>query len=125
MPTLSTVTQGGAQRSEQYLEARTGRGARAAGPPAGVGAKMRQPTGDRLRTPRNRERRNERELPQASAAIERFCSGRCGVSPLELGGRDGDSTAVKVLSPVAESNRLFRNLGNETPSSTSESRSVG
>ncbi len=29
MPTISTVAQGGAQRSEQYLEARTGRGARA------------------------------------------------------------------------------------------------
>jgi hypothetical protein len=47
------------QRSEQYLEARTGRGARAEGPPAGVGAKMRQPTGDRLRTLRMRERCNE------------------------------------------------------------------
>lgn len=30
MPTISTVAQGGAQRSEQYLEARTGEGARAA-----------------------------------------------------------------------------------------------
>ena len=29
MPTISTVAQGGAQRSEQYLEARTGEGARA------------------------------------------------------------------------------------------------
>ena len=29
MPTISTVTQGGAQRSEQYLEARTDGGARA------------------------------------------------------------------------------------------------
>jgi len=29
MPTISTVAQGGAQRSEQDLEARTGRGARA------------------------------------------------------------------------------------------------
>jgi hypothetical protein len=30
MPAISTVAQGGAQRSEQYLEARTGEGARAA-----------------------------------------------------------------------------------------------
>ena len=30
MPKISTVAQGGAQRSEQYLEARTGDGARSA-----------------------------------------------------------------------------------------------
>lgn len=30
MPTISTVAQGGAQRSEQYLKARTGEGARVA-----------------------------------------------------------------------------------------------
>src|SRR5690606_31742938 len=45
MPTISTVAQGGAQRSEQYLEARTGEGARAACPPAAAGAIMRQPSG--------------------------------------------------------------------------------
>ncbi len=45
MPKISTVAQGGAQRSEQYLEARTGEGARAACPPAAAGAIMRQPSG--------------------------------------------------------------------------------
>ncbi len=54
---------------EQYLEARTDGGARAdARQPAPEG-RMRQPTGDRLRTPRRRERCNESE-PRSPAAIE-------------------------------------------------------
>jgi hypothetical protein len=71
MPTISTVAQGGAQRSEQYLEARTDEGARAARPPVGAGATMRQPRRVWLHWKKVARAAQRERAPQAQAASER------------------------------------------------------
>ena len=71
MPTISTVAQGGAQRSEQYLEAWTGEGASAARSPAGAGAIIGTPQGVALLFTDARAAQRERAR-KARAAIERI-----------------------------------------------------
>lgn len=71
MPTISTVAQGGAQRSEKDLEARTDEGARAARPPAGAGAIMRQPRRVWLRSKKIARAAQRERAPPARAAPER------------------------------------------------------
>jgi len=83
MPTISTVAQGGAQRSEQYLEARTGEGARVARPPAGAGAIIRQPSGCGF-TGRKSASGATRASIGSPAAFERASQGRRSLADFSL-----------------------------------------
>lgn len=97
MPTISAEGQGGAQRSEQYLEAWTGRRASARAPPAGRRRYNQAALRVWLCSLRKCERGNESERRTAPAALERS---KAGGEPPGLGVQDVKRSAGG--SPAAE-----------------------